>query len=641
MATRWNQRNVSLKIEEMTKEATPVFPGDMNLDRTGKGRDEIRDLNVQGVTFFAEDFKTAAETSPSDTPSSIMASDTDVINGNVYYVSVIQTTEYEGTYVNLYSYFTDPASLQSVKPNRTSMVVTCNKTSGSYSTRVYCNSYAPEVTFKQKQVIDLTKMGELPNALKIKFSKFYWSDLTASECDEVIPYYVPNATYDDSLVLENRGSNIINESDAMFRGWWSGTGAADYENGKYIIDDVGNGIPTVAFLVVMKQGVDYTVHLKDFYAFQATNDIAVMLLDSDENTLNNINENRLDSEGEVTITGNERAAYLVIHSSGISWSSSAYCEFTGVCVSEGTCGKSRSDKLILPELNGLGGTYDDLNYKRVERETVTVATNSGTASKSGTGSCVLISSTGDVVWGTISGTTISATTADGDYTAIYKLSTAETQSSHVDLMSKYLECGHNNFIGTGYKLDEFDGDGSTTAFSLTTTADSSTYDVYVAGIKKTSGVTKTTAGFTFDSAPKNGAIIEAKYNTTTNNCWVATLNTYEPSGTEVTITAPTEISLQENAEYHESVDRFGNKTRKLKSKDYSVSLDISLLEDTQAFYDAWKDKKFRIIIENTNGSSYEKDILALCSIEGYSKNYLGQIQSLNIRATDLYEGVTT
>jgi hypothetical protein len=208
-------------------------------------------------------------------------------------------------------------------------------------------------------------------------------------------------------------------------------------------------------------------------------------------------------------------------------------------------------------------------------------------------------------------------------------------------MSKYLEPGHNNFIGTGYKLDEFDGDGSTTAFTLTTTADSSTYDVYVAGIKQDSGVTKTTSGFTFDSAPKRGAIIEAKYNTTTNNCWVATLNTYEPSGTEVTITAPTEISLQENAEYHESVDRFGNKTRKLKSKDYSVSLDISLLEDTQAFYDAWKDKKFRIIIENTNGSSYEKDILALCSIEGYSKNYLGQIQSLNIRATDLYEGVTT
>ncbi len=191
------------------------------------------------------------------------------------------------------------------------------------------------------------------------------------------------------------------------------------------------------------------------------------------------------------------------------------------------------------------------------------------------------------------------------------------------------------------KIDEFDGDGSTKAFTLTTTASNTTYSVYIAGIKQDSGVTKTTTGFTFDSAPKRGAIIEAKYNGDSDFAWVLMLDSYEPSGTKVTITAPTEISLQENAEYHESVDRFGNKTRKLKSKDYSVSLDISLLEDTQAFYDAWKDKKFRIIIENTNGSSYEKDILALCSIEGYSKNYLGQIQSLNIRATDLYEGVTT
>jgi hypothetical protein len=209
------------------------------------------------------------------------------------------------------------------------------------------------------------------------------------------------------------------------------------------------------------------------------------------------------------------------------------------------------------------------------------------------------------------------------------------------LLSKYLNGTDNNFVGESYKQDEFDGDGTTTAFTLTETADSTSYDVFIAGIKQDSGVTKTTTGFTFDSAPKNGAIIEAKYNLTTNSSWFATLNVYEPSGTQVTITAPTEISLQENAEYHESVDRFGNKTRKIKNKDYSVSLDIGLLEDTQAFYDAWKDKKFRMIIENTNGSSYEKDILALCSIEGYSKNYLGQIQSLNIRATDLYEGVTT
>jgi hypothetical protein len=190
------------------------------------------------------------------------------------------------------------------------------------------------------------------------------------------------------------------------------------------------------------------------------------------------------------------------------------------------------------------------------------------------------------------------------------------------------------------KHDAFTGDGSTTAFTLSETAASTSYSVYVAGFLQSTNVSKTTTNFTFTSAPKNGAIVEAKYDSNSDFVWVASLQTYEPSGTQVNITCPTEISLQANQEYHESVDKNGNKTRILKNKDYSVSLDISLLENTQAFYDAWKDKKFRMIIENTSGRTYGKDILALCTVEGYTKNYLGQIQSLNIRATDLYGGVT-
>jgi hypothetical protein len=119
-----------------------------------------------------------------------------------------------------------------------------------------------------------------------------------------------------------------------------------------------------------------------------------------------------------------------------------------------------------------------------------------------------------------------------------------------------------------------------------------------------------------------------------------TLNIYEPSGTEVTISGIPELSISANKEFYEREDRLGDKEQKLKYKDYTITLNTDLLEDSQSFYDTWKDKKFRMIIENTAGSSYEKDIAAVCEITGHTKNYLGALESITIKATDYYEGVT-
>jgi hypothetical protein len=150
--------------------------------------------------------------------------------------------------------------------------------------------------------------------------------------------------------------------------------------------------------------------------------------------------------------------------------------------------------------------------------------------------------------------------------------------------------------------------------------------------------TKTTTGFSFSTAPKRGAIIEARYNLGINTTWFMTLNIYEPSGTEVTISGIPELSISANEEYYERQDS-RDKEQKLKYKDYTITLNTDLLEDSQSFYDTWKDKKFRMIIENTAGSSYEKDIAAVCEITGHTKNYLGALESITIKATDYYEGV--
>jgi len=65
--------------------------------------------------------------------------------------------------------------------------------------------------------------------------------------------------------------------------------------------------------------------------------------------------------------------------------------------------------------------------RRAEKETVTVSSNAATSLKSGTGNCLLFNSNGIKYDGTISGTTVSVTAADGDYTLVYQLTTPEME----------------------------------------------------------------------------------------------------------------------------------------------------------------------------------------------------------------------
>jgi len=49
----WNKKNVTLKLEEMEKTPVALYAGNMQLDRTGKGKD-YQDFEMRGTTFVNE-----------------------------------------------------------------------------------------------------------------------------------------------------------------------------------------------------------------------------------------------------------------------------------------------------------------------------------------------------------------------------------------------------------------------------------------------------------------------------------------------------------------------------------------------------------------------------------------------------------
>ena len=96
------------------------------------------------------------------------------------------------------------------------------------------------------------------------------------------------------------------------------------------------------------------------------------------------------------------------------------------------------------------------------------------------------------------------------------------------------------------------------------------------------------------------------------------------------------MTVTENQTAIENIDKFGNSDREIQSRDYTIQLDLATLKDTQAFADKWKNKKFRMIMEYTNGTSYEKDIAAVCEITSSNKNYMNPAEGITIKATDYY-----
>ena len=63
----------------------------------------------------------------------------------------------------------------------------------------------------------------------------------------------------------------------------------------------------------------------------------------------------------------------------------------------------------------------------------------------------------------------------------------------------------------GNVTDYFTGDGTTTVFTLQISAINQSYTVTVDGVEQTTGITKDTLQFTFDTAPADGTVITAVY----------------------------------------------------------------------------------------------------------------------------------
>ena len=95
-------------------------------------------------------------------------------------------------------------------------------------------------------------------------------------------------------------------------------------------------------------------------------------------------------------------------------------------------------KYVLFALNGIYDSYHDgVITKNNWMEDVTISSNSATSSKSGVSAsdCILVNSSGTRYKGTITGTTISCTCADGGYKAFYNLLTPESISCFKTLVA--------------------------------------------------------------------------------------------------------------------------------------------------------------------------------------------------------------
>ena len=252
----------------------------------------------------------------------------------------------------------------------------------------------------------------------------------------------------------------------------------------------------------------------------------------------------LASDGR-SLAGNEWLNELIPYTNSIKTVNSGTTTTT-VIEHEGTWGNRLE---FNSELIGYFGIYDKLSddgelTKRWQKETVTIADGSGTVSKSGQTNCFLISGDGLYYDASISGTTVTTTAPDGSYTAYYTLTNYEISDVEIVSTLSTVKESQNIFESWQWVKNEFIADGIVKTFNLSQTA-SLPYSVYVNGEEVTDReVTKLSTSFTFATAPKNGAIIEAYY----NKSWVPVsiaMELYEPTKFQETLSHFTELEVSE------------------------------------------------------------------------------------------------
>jgi len=193
----------------------------------------------------------------------------------------------------------------------------------------------------------------------------------------------------------------------------------------------------------------------------------------------------------------------------------------------------------------------------------------------------------------------------------------------------------NNYITITHAVKNiYSGDGLTVTFNLSKTADDTGYQVYLNGEPITKNITKTTTSFTFDEAPKNGALIEVYYNVSYPTYGIS-VETLEPTGNEELLDFITNLSINVQNHSRTITNVFGEQKVKALNEVYQIRFTRNLLENIDDFYLQYKDKTFRMKILNI--STNEVEYLSPCKIVSADKDYFGRVQNLSIIALDYYK----
>jgi len=292
------------------------------------------------------------------------------------------------------------------------------------------------------------------------------------------------------------------------------------------------------------------------------------------------------------------------------------------------------------ELYGNSEARDEIYYdngwkllRRWHKETVTFASNTATLSKVGKGDCEV---TGGVA-GVVSGTTCTATIADGDHEVLYMLLIPETTEIGAGVGFATDKDGVMLDLHQAKQVDVFVGDGYTTEFTLTETPNgTASIKAFVNGLEDTD-VTVTTTKVTFTTAPRRKALVEVEYSLAVKYQEPLTYLEYlEASGTVETVPALVDLTVTENEEKTGYVNVDGAPLKVAGNKTYTVTVNKDLIESQDNVLEEYRDKKFRLKVSNSRDSSNE--YLGVCHIDpDASLDYLNGTESITIKCGDLYD----
>lgn len=336
-------------------------------------KNEIADIKVNGITF-ANILGAAGERVASGASVSF-----DTVSGDVYYETLNE------------SKFTGDGST----------VTLTNGHTGSVDIAVY----------------NLSVMGMAPNALATSYSAD-WIGFSEADLAEVMPLFCFHSEAAEKK-LKNLGKNIFDWDSLWQYYFYGGSLAIDKEN--KTIGPAVNRKGNCRMRIV--PNLDYTMSIKAeliraIYGYNT----AIWRFYMYGTEVNSVNSAISEGYHAFDFDAYKKDA-LDLHIDFYKTDgkiSEFQLEKGGV---ESEYQPKEKAAVVIPSLEGTHAFYDTLEEQKCFKETVSVSSNSATVSHSGWDgtTVVLISADRNTYFGTVSGTTVSATVPDGDYSCVYAL----------------------------------------------------------------------------------------------------------------------------------------------------------------------------------------------------------------------------